>query len=262
MQKLEFASLFILSVLVFFSSCTYDKLEEENLCEEVISIELIENIGTDCGTDNGSLEVLATSPSNDKLFQYSINGQSFTDGNTFDNLSAGNYTITAQTAEGCQAEATFQIENKSGLTISVTTTDSDCDTPNGSISIQASDFSGNVTYQINDEAVQSEAEFSNLGPGAYSVKVRDDANCEVVQQIEIASKLTVENIHEILLSNCASSSCHGGSITPDFREQSNVVDFRGRIQARTSARTMPPANSGITLDQQIIDDIACWVENF
>ncbi len=249
-------------ILLIGTSCTYTKLDPIILCDETIEIILVEKDGTDCSTSNGFLDISASVSSDQNDFEYSIDGTNFQTATRFEGLSAGSYEITARTAEGCDAKQTFQIENKSGLNIQVTATDSNCDDPSGTIQVQASDFSGTVTYQLDDNQAQDNASFSALEPGTYMLTVRDDANCEVVQTVEVASNLGLEQIKQILNTSCVNSSCHGGNQEPDFREDDNIIEFRDRIMARTTAGTMPPASSGTTLEQSAIDDIACWVENF
>lgn len=58
---------------------------------------------TPCGTSSGS--IVATALGGSGALQYSIDGTTFQSSNTFNNLSAGSYTVTVQDAQGAQATA-------------------------------------------------------------------------------------------------------------------------------------------------------------
>jgi hypothetical protein len=70
-----------------------------------------------------------------------------------------------------------------------------------------------------------------------------------------------QTISPIINSSCAVSGCHvTGRQLPTLETYEQISSNAARIKERTSNGTMPPASSGITLSQEQIDAIACWVE--
>lgn len=85
---------------------------------------------------------------------------------------------------------------------------------------------------------------------------------DMMDQVDCSMVTFQDNIANIINNNCAISGCHvSGTGLPDYTQNSVIEDKASLIKARTSAGTMPPASSGLTLSQSQIDDIACWVDN-
>ncbi len=62
----------------------------------------------------------------------------------------------------------------------------------------------------------------------------------------------------IIQANCATSSCHGGSQSPNMSTKENIINSSSRILARASAGTMPPSGKIPDAD---ISKISCWVND-
>jgi len=126
---------------------------------------------TTCGGEDGSITITS---SIDATFTYSIDGGTNFSASTvsFTGLTAGDYTIIAQTLNG-----NCVIDGGTSVDVANTTT---CEGADGSITITAN-IGGDVTYSIDGGAsYQSENVFSNLSPGAYSVAVQTtDGVCTV-----------------------------------------------------------------------------------
>ncbi len=70
------------------------------------------------------------------------------------------------------------------------------------------------------------------------------------------------DVQPIISTNCAVTNCHvAGSQPPNYKEQDNIIDFAASIKVRTRNRTMPPPTSGITLSEEEIQLISCWVDS-
>ena len=105
-----------------------------------------------------------------------------------------------------------------------------------------------------------EHQLSNFGkPLAENIGGLSATLYNIQQEVEIKSNVSFAAIKDIIDSNCANSSCHGGTITPDFRIDDNITSFADRIRQRTGNKTMPPSSSGNELDDETIETIACWV---
>ncbi len=72
----------------------------------------------------------------------------------------------------------------------------------------------------------------------------------------------VNDVQPIVTSHCAVSGCHvSGAQSPNLGTKQSIVDRASRIKQRTQSRSMPPPGSGITLTDEEIATLGCWVDN-
>jgi uncharacterized membrane protein len=65
----------------------------------------------------------------------------------------------------------------------------------------------------------------------------------------------------LLQANCALSGCHAAEGTlPELTSFEKIKARAADIKQQTQARNMPPAGSGISLSQEEIDLLACWID--
>ena len=145
--------------------------------------------------------------------EYSLDGNNFQTGTSFNVTAPGDYTVTVRDANKCTATSntvtilqplTLRGEN-SLLPV--------CNNPNGEITLYAD--GGTVTnpssyiYTIDNWTTnQNSAVFTNLAPGTYNFKVRDIAtNCEKETEVIIYAPTLVTGI--TLLPTAV--TCNGGS---------------------------------------------------
>lgn len=70
-----------------------------------------------------------------------------------------------------------------------------------------------------------------------------------------------EDVQPVISAHCAISGCHvADGQWPDFTDPQHIIDEASNIQQRTQSRTMPPPSSGITLTDQEIATLSCWVD--
>lgn len=258
---MKYSILFYLFILLGLSSCVYNTIETEVICEEDIILEIMAVQNSSCGLDIGQIEAKVNNANAvEGNIEFSINGVAFQNNGTFSNLSAGTYNILA-TNGICETEVQATIENEEGLNAIAETTSSNCGETSGSISIDASDFIGDVTYTLNDGTPQSSPNFNNLAPGSYQVKISDDSGCDIELEANISSGVEFAVVKNIVKNSCAISGCHAGNVSPDFRDKATILSRSGRILARTQAKTMPPPSSGESLSDDQIEDIECWVND-
>ena len=67
---------------------------------------------------------------------------------------------------------------------------SGCNSIDGSITVSATGGVGPYDFNINDGEYQTSGNFSNLGPGSYTIKVKDFNKCWVSQIVELESSST------------------------------------------------------------------------
>ena len=132
------------------------------------------------GIDDGSITISASGGTG--LITYTImpGGGSNNDGN-FTGIAPGNYTITINDANGCTITSNvFSFAYPPAIVI-----DSESSTPlicdgvdNATITVSASGGTGTLTYTLNPGSITNTSGFfTGLGPGTYTVDVRDANGC-------------------------------------------------------------------------------------
>lgn len=260
MKNLRLIFIGIFGVLVAMA-CESEKepLPDQEDCENKISLTTTNEVAASCGQSDGAFTIVPAGGDGD--YTYQIIGQAAQSSATYQGLAAGVYDVLVTDAVGCTAQINVQVLNEDGVNATLQTTDSNCDASEGTIQVTATDGVAPYQYKIDDGTFQASENFADLAPGAYVVTVRDANGCEVELQARVNSNVTFNEIRTLVQTNCAVSGCHDGTISPDFRNDNNIVGRAGRIRARTSARTMPPASSGRSLSNEEIASIVCWVED-
>ncbi|WP_291720870.1 SprB repeat-containing protein [Bernardetia sp.] len=215
---------------------------------------------TSC-TDNTG-KITATGAGGTGTLTYQLGSGDFQSSGIFENLAAGEYTVTVKDAEGCTTSQTATIENADAPTISLTSEDAGCGTNDGSITVIANGGSGSYQYSLDGGAFQSNATFSNLAIGTYRVTLKDTENCEATAEVTLTTGVNyVDNVASIINTNCAISGCHSGGQAPSLTSFDEVSRNSSRVLARASSRSMPPQSSGLSLTDEEIQLIECWVED-
>jgi len=247
----------VLSIILSssFTACTYDTIQT-SVCLSAPTLEVVSKIGTECGKATGSVEVIG-SGSEDTL-KYSIDGVQFQKSGSFQNLSAQSYTITIKDSNGCINTVSTEIENLNGINVDVSSAVSGCNASNGTINITASGGVEPYSFILNGGAPQNTSLFTDLSAGEYTLLAKDANDCSVQKSISIITGQAFNNIKTIINANCATSSCHGGNISPDFRNNQNIQTNAARIGTLTANGSMPPLGS---LSTSEIQTIACWVSD-
>ena len=125
------------------------------------------------GENNGSITVSASGGSGAKSFTWS-NGNSTA---TIANAAAGVYSVTATDLAGCDAQASFTINQPAMLELNLTDLDIACGDVSGSAIVGPA--GGTPGYNVNWSNGQTGYSSENLNPGNYSVTLVDNNNCEV-----------------------------------------------------------------------------------
>ncbi len=116
-------------------------------------------------------------------FTYTLDNQSNTNG-TFDNLSAGKYTVSIADANTCPALIEFQILEPSALTLALTADSVTCATGADAVAL-AIPAGGTEPYFYKWGNTTTEPINPNLKKGTYAVTVTDDNGCQLADSIRI-----------------------------------------------------------------------------
>src|SRR6266404_5726885 len=146
------------------------------------------------GNSTGSVTVAGsggTAP-----YTYSIDGVTFGNSGTFNNLAAGSYTVTVKDANGCTTTKPVTItQPAAALSASISSqTNVACfGSSTGSVTVSASGGTTPYTYSIDGTNFGNSGMFSNLAAGSYTITVKDANGCTTTQPVTItqpASGLT------------------------------------------------------------------------
>jgi len=130
----------------------------------------------DCfGNNNASIQVAASGGNSN--FTFNLGSQSNSTG-FFQNLTAGNYTISITDGNNCQTTVNTTIAQPSEISPSVASSQLvNCFGENsGSFQIQASGGTGNYNFSMGNET-NSTGLFENLAAGNYTISITDENNC-------------------------------------------------------------------------------------
>lgn len=157
------------------------------------------------GYTSGSVVVNAAGGSG--TLAYSIDGINFQSPNTFNNLAAGNYTISVRDAGGCTGTKTMAIYQPSAIVVNTGSLNVDCNgNTTGAIYATAIGGSGPLQYSIDGVNYQSSGNFTNLSSGNYVLFVKDAYNCVKT------TSLVISQPNALVLSGTVTDvSCYGGS---------------------------------------------------
>ena len=129
-----------------------------------------------CFNANGT--ITATVVGGVTPYLYSINGGLFQASNVFSSVISGIQTVTIKDANGCVATKNIVVTNTLGpQNLTATFVNPSCGNSNGSITATASGGVAPLQYSINGITFQAGTSFTNVGPGLYTLTVKDANNC-------------------------------------------------------------------------------------
>jgi hypothetical protein len=252
MKKTFYIIIFCLTA--YASGCTYETVETA-LCDNPPTIELVSITDSECNASVGRIEVIGIGGLGD--LEYSMDGVNFESAPFFENLASGIYEISVRDEKGCLASLEAELKNSEGLNISVITTTSGCNLSSGSVVITATGGKLPYRFMVGDDASDNN-QFNNLSSGVYTASVRDATGCTTEREVSILTGQEFSTIKSIISASCATSNCHGGSISPDFRNDQNIINNAEIISVRTGNKSMPPS---APLSDNQIQSIACWAKD-
>lgn len=157
------------------------------------------------GQNNGSVTsaVTGTGP-----FTYAWNTGATTA--NLNNISAGTYSVTVTSSQGCSGQASTTLTAPGTMTITGSTQQITCfGANNGSITLSVSGGSGNKTYAWSNGATT--ASVNNLAAGNYTVTVSDAAGCSATATYTLTAPTAISVSGNVTMITCAGEN--DGSIT-------------------------------------------------
>jgi len=245
-------------VIVVISGCAYNSLEDKIDCTvSDLTAEVGIVLDADCGLDNGSITTIGTGGTSP--YHFVLNSGPPQSDSKFENLPPSNYTIVIIDASGCTDTTSTVLNNKEGVSASVELSPAGCNDTKGSITVNAFNGAEPYKYKLDGLQEQNERVFNDLAQGPYSILVSDANGCSFTLDETVLSGVSfIQSISPIIMTNCALSTCHGGTQFPDFRVFGNIQSNAKKIKENTQSRFMPLIGS---LTQEEIDLIACWVDD-
>lgn len=134
-------------------------------------------ISTTCGQANGSATATPVGGTG-YTYIWSNGGSS----QTINNLSAGTYTVTVTSSDGCSASTSVVVDSSTGITSTVVPTHTTCGLSNGSAVINPSGGNGYLYNWSNGGNTQA---ITNLPSGTYTVTVTSGNGCSGTASINV-----------------------------------------------------------------------------
>ena len=153
-------------------SATVTLTVAEAQIEDLIATEIR---NTSCGEANGMVTVTGTFGNGNLI--YTLNEETQT-AETFENLAAGDYTLSVEDSDGCAVEKTFSVLPSDVLRPEATTvTEATCGQANGTATLSANTTA--VLYSTDGINFSENPRFDNLPAGDYTAFYQTGSDCTV-----------------------------------------------------------------------------------
>jgi gliding motility-associated-like protein len=169
------------------------------------------------GGNNGSATVTVSGGNPGYSYAWTPYGGT---GPTASGLTAGNYTCTVTDNSGCISSTSFTINQPGQLTMSTSSTASNCAQNNGTATVNASGGTGSYTYTWNTSPVQNTQTATGLSAGTYFITVTDANGCARTDSVIVpsAGQVVLSTTQQNVLCNggCTGSATVNASGSPPY----------------------------------------------
>lgn len=197
-----------------------------------MSTQIDNQTDVDCfGNNNGTIQVSASGGS--FPFTFSLGSQTNTTG-LFQNLAAGNYSISIVDGNNCQTTIEGVVSQPSEISLSIANSQQvNCFGENsGSFQIEANGGIGTYTFLMGNET-NTTGIFENLNANTYNITVSDNNNCTSIIDIEITQPVALEiDNNQTTNVNCFGEN--NGSINLSAIGGTGVITFSLGNESNTS----------------------------
>ncbi len=145
-------------------------------------ITLIDQITLSCASPNVTLSPQVDLPANQYASQWEYEGEIISTENSIDVLNAGVYQLSVIHLEtGCESSESAEVLESEGLMdVLLSTQDPSCYQSNDGVIDVVDILAGTPPYEYFIDGTNIELPLENLSEGSYSIKVIDDAGCEII----------------------------------------------------------------------------------
>ncbi|WP_082132695.1 T9SS type B sorting domain-containing protein [Bizionia psychrotolerans] len=219
-----------------------------------LAVVALETSNVTCTNDLGTITATATGGWGS--YQYELTGAAtvaYSSNNTFDNLSAGTYTVNVMDAGGCIASDTVTLDIPTPIDATVTpsaTLLSCFNDANATITVSAitGGSGSNYLYTLNmlsptatSSGPQSSPVFGGLGVGTYQVVVTDAFSCDftsadivITQPTPIQASLVKETSQTCLTEATLTLSASGGTGAYSYSNNISMSPILGSFATSTT----------------------------
>lgn len=170
--------------------------KDANGCTVTLSVTVGTDVPTDfafttnpstCGNSNGTITV-GTVTGGTSPYQYSKDGQNFSNNATLTGFSSTTHTIWVRDNKGCVVSRQVAVSNEAGPTdLVATATSSSCGNPNGALTVTGvTGGKEGYTYSIDGTNFQASATFTALAARTYNVTVKDANGCTYTEAVVVS----------------------------------------------------------------------------
>lgn len=162
-------------------------------------------------------------------YTYSINGGSFQAANTFTNLSAGTYTLTAKDAANATKTTTVTITQPTQITISQTSGTIAVNGGTTTTTVTASGGTGTLNYSLDGGTFQASNVFAGVHAGNHTIVVRDASNCtnSITYTLTQPSSLSISAVLTTAIA------CNGGTATATVTATGGTTPYQYQVDGGT-----------------------------
>jgi gliding motility-associated-like protein len=151
-------------------------------CTDVVSVTVegtaeltITNLNVvPCGASGNSIAVSVSGGNGD--YEYSLDGVSFQNANSFEQLGPGPFDIYVQDSDGCTAQGSGVIPEVPEVEVALIELQA-CGAIASSLEVNASGGVGGYEYSLEQGPFTGSGQFENLSPGTYTIIAADENGC-------------------------------------------------------------------------------------
>lgn len=159
------------------NGCTSSAQSQNLSAPNAPSLSIVTPLQPTCNEANGAFTAQASGGR--APYEYALNNGAYQSTGRFGNLAAATYTVSVRDANGCIASTTANLQGAASPSVSVSNLrQPTCAGNDGQIQVQAQGGLAPYTYSLGGGSSQNNATFTGLGPGNYTITVRDSRSCQ------------------------------------------------------------------------------------
>ncbi len=202
----------------------------------------VSSTNVSCGNTDGSANVSASGGQSPYTYLWN-NGATTA---TINNLAVGNYLVSVTDANNCLATASVMVNSSSNLTVTVSATDANCGSSNGTATANVVGGLTPYTYLWSNSATTPA--ITGLAAATYTVTVTDATSCSIPVSITVNSNSGI-SISTSVVDASAVGVCDGSATVSASGGNSPYTFLWSDANAQTTATAtgLCAANYSVTV---------------